>query len=84
MLLVKKMLSYWHGDQDNVSLLVFKVKPHPWESVKVVRLERELAEENEELILPNSCCNATSVRLKYFLLGFSFLLIVFFLKFEYL
>lgn len=40
------------------------------ESVKVVRLERQLAEESAELIPSSSCCNTTSpIRLRSFLLS---------------
>lgn len=55
-------------------LLVFEVEisalSHLQESVKVVRLKRQLAEESAELILSSSCCNTTSpIRLRSFLLS---------------
>lgn len=66
LLLEEKMLSYvaWRWNEVEISAL-----PHP-ESVKIVRLERQLAEESAELILSSSCCNTTSpIRLRSFLLS---------------
>lgn len=68
-------------------LLVFEVEisafPQPQESMKLVRLESQLAEESAELILSSSYCNTTSpIRLRSFLLSCLFLLLFLFLRFN--
>lgn len=68
-------------------LLFFEVEisafPHSQESVKVAKLERQLAEGSAELILSSSCCSTTSpIRLRFFLLSCFFQLLVLFLRFN--
>lgn len=64
----------WHRDQENVSLLLFEVLISallcPQESMNIVMLERQLAEEDAELLLPSSYCNTTfPIRLRPFILS---------------